>query len=106
MPFTLASIQFAPEKGRVSANLDKIADLARQAVDQDADLCLFPEAAVSGYFLEGGTSEHSLTGDGLLDELTKRLNGLPRPVDVALGFYEKNGGQPYNSAAYVQVGGA
>ena len=104
MPFTVAAIQFAPTKGDLSANLDRIAELTRQAVEDGADLCVFPESAVTAYFLEGGASEHSLTPDELFQELTKRLNALKRPVDVLVGFYEKSGGQPHNSAAYLEFG--
>ncbi len=105
MPFTLASIQFVPQKGKVPANLDRIAELTTQAAGSGADMCLFPESAVTGYFLEGGASEHSLSADDLTEELTMRLSHLDSPVDIAVGFYEKHGGQPFNSAAYIEIPG-
>ena len=105
MPFKVAAIQFSPSKGDVPGNLDRIAGLAKKASSEGADLCVFPESAVAGYVLEGGASENSLAPDELLFELTKRLDGLGLTIDLLVGFYEKNSGQPYNSAAYVQIGG-
>lgn len=105
MPFTAAAVQLSPRKGDVAANLDRIAELATQASQEGTDLALFPESAVSGYFLEGGTLEHSLTPQEVLDGLAQRLGGLARPLDIGLGFFERNGGQPYNSAAYMEFGG-
>lgn len=103
MPFNVAAIQFSPEKGDVGANLDKIADNAKSASQQGADLCVFPESATTGYILEGGANENALTPEELFSGLESRLKGMPRPVDLLVGFYEKSGGQPYNSAAYIQL---
>ena len=63
MPFKVAAIQFSPIKGDVRANLDRIAELATEASGEGADLCVFPESAVTAYILEGGASEHALTRD-------------------------------------------
>lgn len=104
MPFQLAAIQFSPQKGQVAANLDRIADLAKDAAAQGADVCVFPESAVCGYMLEGAAAENSLPSGTLFDELKKRLGSLTKPIDLLVGFYETSGGQPYNSAAYLQFG--
>lgn len=104
MPFTVACAQFSPQKAEIAANLNRIADIARQACDEGADLVVFPETATSGYFLEGGVLENSLTPDELTGELHRRLGGLPRPLDLCLGFIEQElGGNLYNSAAYLEV---
>ena len=104
MPFTVAAIQFAPTKGDVSANLDRIADLALTAVGEGADLCVFPESAATAYFLEGAAADSAMEPGVLASELTKRLASLTRQVDVLVGFYEPSGGQPHNSAAYIEFG--
>jgi predicted amidohydrolase len=106
MPWTIACAQFAPAKADLAANLDRMASLARQASEEGADLVVFPETATSGYFLEGGVLESALTYETLQDELTRRLEGLPRPLDLCVGFYEKDRGTLYNSAAYLGIAGA
>jgi N-carbamoylputrescine amidase len=103
MAFKVACAQFAPVKAEVERNLDSIAEIVLQAQGEGADLVLLPEASTSGYFLEGGVLESSLTSDQLLDELSRRLAaGLSGHVDVVLGFYENFEGTLYNSAAYIE----
>jgi predicted amidohydrolase len=105
MPFRVAVAQFAPRKAELAQNLDTIAEIVRQAHDEQAELVLLPEACTSGYFLEGGVLEASLTPQALIGELSNRLQGrLSRPVDVALGFYMSDGGGLYNAAAYLEFG--
>lgn len=104
MAFNAACCQFSPEKARVSANLDRIAELSLQASSEGVDLALFPEGAVTGYFLEGGVLESALSAEQLYAELSARCGGLVRPLDVCLGFYELAGSNVYNSAAYLTLG--
>lgn len=101
MKFVSAIVQLTPEKARIEENLDRIADSVRLAVREGADLVCFAETIVSGYYLEGGVLECSLTGEELLAKLASRLKDLPKEVDVCLGFYEQAGGNLYNSAAYL-----
>jgi predicted amidohydrolase len=104
MAFTVACAQFAPEKAEVERNLDTIAEIVHQAESEGADLVLLPEASTSGYFLEGGVLEVSLSSEQLLSELWRRLQGrLARPIDVVLGFYENAHGTLYNSAIYAEL---
>ena len=65
MAFRVACAGLAPLKAQVDQNLDRIAAAIRQAVEEGADLVLLPEAVVSGYFLEGGVHEASLTAEEL-----------------------------------------
>jgi predicted amidohydrolase len=105
MPITVACAQIAPEKARVEVNLDKIAESTVQAADEGADLVVFPEAATTAYFLEGGVVESALSSEALVAGLIKRLqNKLSKPVDVVVGFYQSEGGNLYNAAAYMQLG--
>lgn len=104
MPFTVASAQFAPEKAEVGRNLDRIAAIALQASGEGVDLVVFPEAATTGYFLEGGVLEASLEAEELHREIARRLGSLARPLDILVGFYERAAGHLYNSAAYLQLG--
>ncbi len=103
MQFRVACAQFAPMKAETGRNLDTIAEISRQASGEGADLVLFPETSTAGYFLEGGVLEASLTKEKLAYELWGRLkDGLDRPIDIALGFYEIADGILYNSAAYLE----
>jgi predicted amidohydrolase len=105
MRFTVACAQIAPEKAKVEANLDKIAESIIQASSEGADLVVFPEAATTAYFLEGGVVEGAITSLALLSGLSKRLETkLSRSVDAVIGFYETDSGGLYNSAAYLQLG--
>lgn len=101
MSFRLAVVQFRPEKGETDKNLARIGSIVRQAADQKADIVLFPESAVQGYHLEGGVEELALTQKSLTERLASHLRGLSRPIDIALGFYERSTDRPYNSAAYL-----
>ncbi len=104
MGFRVAAVSFAPEKGAVSLNLDRIAEIGRQAAAEGAELAVFPETATTAYYLEGGVVEHAMGGEQLLAELAKRLDGLERQLDLLVGFYEKAEGDLFNSAAYLSFG--
>ena len=77
MAFTVACAQFAPEKAEVDKNLDTIAEVVVQAHGEGAELLVLPEACTSGYFLEGGVLEASLTRSQLVEALRNRLRGRP-----------------------------
>lgn len=102
MRFVAACAQMAPYKAQVDRNLDLIAEMCRQASAEGVDLVVFPESAVTGYFLEGGVLEVSLKVQDLSQRLNDRLSDLPRPLDVLVGFIEIKDGNLYNSAAYLE----
>ncbi|HKP15039.1 MAG TPA: NAD+ synthase [Gemmatimonadaceae bacterium] len=105
-PFvTLALAQFQPRKGDYDGNLARIGELLSQAVSLDPrpELVCFPEAALSGYFLEGGVRELAVTAGRLAADL-HRVHGDGPPVDVCVGFYEVWRNKLYNSALYVSLG--
>jgi len=103
MPFTVACAQIAPSKAEICANLDKIADSIRQAAAESVDLVVFPETSTSGYFVEGGVLESSLSEEDLGAELARRLHGLGETIDAAVGFYQKWNGNLYNAVAYLEI---
>lgn len=104
MRFQVAVAQFAPAKANLDANLSRIAEITRQALEEGAELVVFPEAATSGYFLEGGVLECSLSAVELAARLEALLGALPKPIDLVVGFYENDCGTLYNSAAYLEAG--
>lgn len=105
MRFQAAAVQFSPSKGDVDGNIDTIARLAHEACEGGADLCVFPESAVTGYALEGAALDFALDARELGDRLAQRLSSVEKPIDLLVGFCELSGGQPYNSAGYFSFAG-
>jgi len=109
MHVEIAVAQFHPVKGDPAASLDRIEESLARILSQAQvpDVFLFPETALTGYFLEGGVREHALPAMRLASDLAERyarVGGAGRPLDVALGFYEVWGHRLYNSAMYVELG--
>lgn len=107
MKIRVAVVQFKPRKGDVEHNLDRVAEVLRQIVEENvpADVVVFPETILSGYFLEGGVREAARTREHVLTELIRRYQPFarPEPLDVVLGFYELWHGKYYNSALYLTL---
>ena len=106
----LALVQFKPRKGDYTANIAKIGSIFAQmdALDPRPDVAILPEAAVSGYFLEGGVRDQAVTAGTLvrdLDEQYRKAVPSLQPMDIGLGFYEIWKNSIYNSALYVTLGG-
>ncbi|MEP6618725.1 MAG: NAD+ synthase [bacterium] len=103
---TIALAQFQPRKGDYAGNLARIgAVLAQSAtLTPRPQLVCFPEAALSGYFLEGGVREHAVTAGQMAADLHAAY-GHQTPVDVCIGFYEVWRNKLYNSALYLSLGG-
>jgi len=107
MKMRAVAVQFKPRKGDVEQNLDRVAAVLHQIVEEDdpADVVVFPETITSGYFLEGGVREAARTREQILEALVKRYLPFarPEPLDVVLGFYEVWHGKYYNSALYLTL---
>lgn len=107
MKIRVAVAQFEPRKGDVEHNLDRVAEVLHQIVEENvpADVVVFPETILSGYFLEGGVREAARTREHVLTELIRRYQPFarPEPLDVVLGFYELWHGKYYNSALYLTL---
>lgn len=92
----------APKKADYKANLCRVGEIIATAVARGADIVIFPETAVCGYFLEGGVAEVAVPIRLLAEELRSAVPGsLFQKVDVILGFYENAGGHIYNSGAHL-----
>ena len=99
-PLRVALVQFKPTKADVARNIQAVCDIIGAHANQ-ADLMVFPEAALSGYFLEGGVAEAALTVERLIDMLGPPPAGGP---DVVIGFYERWRRRLHNSAVYLEAG--
>ncbi len=97
-----------PRKGAYEENLCRLGELFRQAAGWDIppQLMLAPEAALTGYFLEGGVRELAVPAERLFEDVSRqhRDAGAP-PIDLAIGFYELHRNRLYNSAMYATLGG-
>lgn len=87
--------QTKPRKNQLAANVARL----KRALVPEADVMLFPETALSGYFLEGGVAEAALSRSELAEALGRPPGGCA--CDVAVGFYEKDRQGLYNSLAYL-----
>lgn len=96
----VALCQVKPRKGAVQAN----AALVREALPAGADVAVFPETVLSGYFVEGAAHEVALSRGRLVQLLGSPPEG--RRCDVAIGFYERGRRGVYNSLAYLAPAGS
>jgi predicted amidohydrolase len=101
--------QTRPRKGDYAENLRQVGGVLGQAagIEDPPGLVVFPETALTGYFVEGGVRELAVTAGTLFRDLTAQHSfaGAP-PVDVVIGFYEEFRNRYYNSALYASLGGA
>jgi predicted amidohydrolase len=100
-----ALLQFRPEKSRLRESLDRLKAHLEALRPHAPQVVVLPEAALTGYFLQGGVRELALTRFELLElfsEMHRRLSweGI---LDVVVGFYERDEGAYYNSAAYLEL---
>ena len=97
-PLRLALAQFKPDKGDVEGNLRRVSVVAGEA-RAEVDVVVFPEASLSGYFLEGGVAEAAMTIEELVTGIGHAGEGAP---DIVVGFYERWKRRLYNSVAYLE----
>src|SRR3989442_13644499 len=105
----LAIAEIRPTKGEYAANLQRIGGVLAQVakLDPPVDLVAFPEAATSGYFVEGGVREVAVTAGTLFRDLVEQHQAAHAPpLDVAVGLYEVFQNRFYNSCLYASLGNA
>jgi NAD+ synthase (glutamine-hydrolysing) len=105
----LAIAQIRPQKGAYEQNLCRMGALFRDVGSwpEPPELVVAPEAALTGYFLEGGVRDLALPAEQLFDDLSRQHEeaGIAS-LDIALGFYEVHGNRLYNSGLYATLGGS
>jgi predicted amidohydrolase len=92
----IACCQFAPDLRQVDANLSQIKSMARAT---DADIIVFPELALTGYFFRTADEVAEL-GQPIDGALAKAIGDLARAEKKAIvtGFLESANGKYYNSS--------
>lgn len=102
MDFTVVLAQIKPKLGCVSDNLAAIEGEIGKAREAGADLIVFPELALSGYFLKDLVPDVALRIDS--PEI-QRLITLSRDIAIAIGFVEETADYHFfNSALYLEDG--
>jgi len=102
MPFTVHLAQVEPKLGNLDANLELHLDRIEAAAEAGAELVLFPELSLTGYYLKDQTSEVALTPDSdRLAVLRERSTALT----IGVGFVERSpDGRLYNAYAILEDG--
>lgn len=86
----------------MAANLELHRELAEQAVDDGANLCIFPELSLTGYLLKDLVPEVSMTLD---DPRLQPLYDLSRRTDLVVGMVlSSEDFRHYNAAVYLSGG--
>ena len=102
MDFTAVLAQIKPKLGNVADNLTAIENEIAKAREAGADLIIFPELALSGYFLKDLVPEVARRIDS--PEI-QRLIELSQGISIAIGFVEETADYLfYNSALYLEDG--
>lgn len=102
MDFKVALAQIKPKLGAVADNLRMIDDAVSRARSQAADLVVFPELALTGYFLKDLVPDVAITLDS--PEIAQ-LKKLSTDIAIAIGFVEATADYRFfNSAAFFDKG--
>jgi NAD+ synthase (glutamine-hydrolysing) len=100
-PLRVALAQLKPRKGDVAGNLERVRTVALDA-RAEADIVVFPESVLSGYFLEGGVADAARTAEQVAAGLGVPPDDAP---DVVIGFYERRRRRLHNSVAWLEPQG-
>ena len=104
MKFKIALAQFAPRLGDLDANLKLVLDLTAQARAARADVVVFPELALTGYYLKDLVPNVAVrpTPD---DPRFAALLAASRALDLVVSFVEEDARHRYYiAAAYLSDG--
>ncbi|MFQ5895886.1 MAG: nitrilase-related carbon-nitrogen hydrolase, partial [Nitrospinota bacterium] len=102
MKFTAGLAQMGPTLGDLEANRKRVLAVARKALRRGVELLLFPELALTGFFLKDVVPSVAQTRWGALVE---ELKALSRDMALVVGFVEESRAHIfYNAAAYFEEG--
>ena len=102
MDFTVALAQIKPKLGCLDDNMALIEAAIEKSVAAGADLVVFPELALTGYFLKDLVPEVALSLDAPQIE---KLKLLSKRISIAIGLVEVSSDfRFFNSALYLEAG--
>ena len=105
----IAIVQCKPRKGRYAENLEHLREIFAQLAKDESppDLIVLPEAALTGYFLEGAVYELALDAPTFAADVARVWHEAGgKRADIVSGFYENDGGAYHNSCVYIEADGA
>lgn len=107
-PASIAIVQSKPSKGKYAENLARTREIFSEiaSAEEPPSVVVLPEAAMTGYFLEGAVYDLALSAERFAADLARtwREAAGDRSVEICSGFYENDDGTYYNSAIFVRVG--
>lgn len=102
MNFSVALAQVKPKLGCLADNMALAEAAIDKAITEGADLVVFPELALTGYFLKDLVPEVALRLDAPQIE---RLKVLSRRISIAIGLVEVSADYRFfNTAIYLEKG--
>lgn len=104
MKISLALAQISPKLGDIRSNLSVHLDQINSAIQQKADLVIFPELSLTGYNLQDLSSTVSIKPNPA-DPVFQQLLQASAKIDIIIGFVEEDPRcLQYISAAYLSQG--
>ncbi len=100
--FKIAIAQLKPALGDLERNLSLHEKLAEEAIAEGADLLVFPELSLTGYFLKDLVPSVALTPES---PVLTPLRELSRRIAMIVGFVEEAPGYFFHNAALFLEGG-
>lgn len=102
MDFKVVLAQTKPKLGRIADNLAAVEAHVNRSITAGADMIIFPELALTGYFLKDLVPDVALKANSPeLDRLIK----LSRNISIAVGFVEVTDDYRFfNSALFLEDG--
>ena len=102
MDFTVALAQIKPKLGCLDDNMALIEAAIEKGIAAGADLVVFPELALTGYFLKDLVPDVALRLDA---PQIQRLKALSAQISIAIGMVEVSADYRFfNSALYLEAG--
>ena len=96
----IALAQINPTVGGIEGNVLKICDYIRKAREQNSDVVVFPELAITGYPPEDLLLKHHFIYDNL--EALIRVIENTKDIAAVVGFVDRKDSILYNAAAIIQ----
>src|SRR5512137_3095353 len=98
--FRVAVAQIAPTLGDVEKNLALHEKMAREAIAQSANLLIFPELSLTGYFLKDQVPSVALRSGA---ESLHLFRELSQRIAIIVGLVEETSAHRfYNASAYFE----
>ena len=102
--FRVALAQLRPRLGDVAHNLQTHLDWIERAKSQQADLVVFPELSLTGYFLRDLVPSCAIRADAS-DPVFAQILAASRDMDIAFGFVCEDARHRFTiAAAYLSAG--